>query len=305
MSDLIDLRRLQHMVFLAESLHFSRAAERANLSQTAFSRSIQSLEQELGLRLFDRGTRFVALTASGAQLVEHAREVLSQVRHLKIEAQELLGGTAGRLSFGVSQLVSSELLQQWVDYLQPVDSQVQLDIEVNHWEALSELLLAERIEFFVANADLLASDPRFMLTPLQTRPASIYCRAGHPILHQETFEAAQMLTYPWASARFNHAVAYQLRQLLQFDEQQQLPIQLNCSDLGLLRHRAFNSDCLLVTWQHWLEEDLRAGRMIDLQFFVCPPDHSRVLGLSCSLVQLAGRSLSPLAKRAVTQLLCD
>ena len=54
MSSLIDLLRLTHMVLLSEELHFSRAAKRAHLSQTAFSRSIQSLENDLQLRLFDR-----------------------------------------------------------------------------------------------------------------------------------------------------------------------------------------------------------------------------------------------------------
>ena len=45
----MDLKRLQHLLLLTEELHFSRAAQRANLSQTAFSRSIQTLERELGV----------------------------------------------------------------------------------------------------------------------------------------------------------------------------------------------------------------------------------------------------------------
>lgn len=53
----IELRQLGHLVMLADELSFTRAAIRANLSQTAFSRSIGSLEKRLGVRLFDRGTR--------------------------------------------------------------------------------------------------------------------------------------------------------------------------------------------------------------------------------------------------------
>jgi DNA-binding transcriptional LysR family regulator len=49
------LRHLEHLVLLADELHFARAAERACLSQSAFSRSIQALEDTLGLRLVDAG----------------------------------------------------------------------------------------------------------------------------------------------------------------------------------------------------------------------------------------------------------
>ena len=50
----MNLRRLNHVVALADTLHFARAAEAAHLSQPAFSRSIQAIESELGIRLFDR-----------------------------------------------------------------------------------------------------------------------------------------------------------------------------------------------------------------------------------------------------------
>ncbi|MGH8440901.1 MAG: helix-turn-helix domain-containing protein [Pseudomonas sp.] len=72
MTESIDLKRIRHTVLLSEELHFSRAAERANLSQTAFSRSIQSLEADLGVRLFDRDTRSVMLTAAGREVSARA-----------------------------------------------------------------------------------------------------------------------------------------------------------------------------------------------------------------------------------------
>ena len=61
----MDLRRLNHVVALADTLHFARAAEQVHLSQPAFSRSIQALEYDLFLRLFDRDTGDVRPTTSG------------------------------------------------------------------------------------------------------------------------------------------------------------------------------------------------------------------------------------------------
>ncbi len=85
MNSPIDLRRTQHAVWLAQELSFSRAAQRAHLSQTAFSRSIQALEASLGLQLFDRSTRHVVVTAVGGQWLAQAQAALSQADNLSTD----------------------------------------------------------------------------------------------------------------------------------------------------------------------------------------------------------------------------
>ena len=59
----MDLRKLQHAVLLAQTCHFARAAALAHITQSALSRSISALEDELGMRLFERGNTGVAPTA--------------------------------------------------------------------------------------------------------------------------------------------------------------------------------------------------------------------------------------------------
>ena len=61
----MDIRRLTHFIALAEEGRFAVAAERVHLSQAAFSRSIQALEQRMGLKLFDRGAKGASLTPAG------------------------------------------------------------------------------------------------------------------------------------------------------------------------------------------------------------------------------------------------
>ena len=73
----LDLRLLRHFVAVAEELHFTRAAARLYLAQQALSRDIGRLEQQLGVRLFTRTTRRVALTAEGERLLVRARELLA------------------------------------------------------------------------------------------------------------------------------------------------------------------------------------------------------------------------------------
>jgi DNA-binding transcriptional LysR family regulator len=73
----LDLRLLRHFVVVAEELHFTRAAARLYLAQQALSRDVARLERQLGVRLFTRTTRRVALTPDGERLLVRARELLA------------------------------------------------------------------------------------------------------------------------------------------------------------------------------------------------------------------------------------
>jgi DNA-binding transcriptional LysR family regulator len=73
----MELRQLRYFVTLAEELHFGRAAEREHIVQSALSQQVQRLERELGVRLLERSTHHVALTAAGAVFLVEARQILA------------------------------------------------------------------------------------------------------------------------------------------------------------------------------------------------------------------------------------
>lgn len=93
----MDLRQLRHVVAVADTLHFGRAAERLNMTQPPLSQSILAIENELGVRLFERTKRRVVLTEIGSQWVVHARKVLEAAGDLPAIARRLSNGEAGRL----------------------------------------------------------------------------------------------------------------------------------------------------------------------------------------------------------------
>jgi DNA-binding transcriptional LysR family regulator len=80
----VELRHLRYFVAVAEELHFRKAAERLHVAQPAVSEQIRKLEQELGVTLFNRSQRSVALTPAGTALLEEARRVL---RHAEVAQQ--------------------------------------------------------------------------------------------------------------------------------------------------------------------------------------------------------------------------
>src|SRR5919204_384899 len=75
----MELRQLRYVVAVADHLHFTRAAEALHVAQPALSQQVRRLERELGLDLFTRTSRSVALTDAGEAVVARARRILGEV----------------------------------------------------------------------------------------------------------------------------------------------------------------------------------------------------------------------------------
>jgi len=98
--DWMELRHLRYFVTTAETLHFTRAAERLGITQSALSVQIRSLEEELGIRLLERNNRCLALTSAGAVFLREAKVTLASAEHAALRAQQAANGQIGRLKIG-------------------------------------------------------------------------------------------------------------------------------------------------------------------------------------------------------------
>jgi DNA-binding transcriptional LysR family regulator len=102
MNEEIELRHLRYFLAVAETLHFSKAAERLGIAQPPLSQQIKRLEQLLGHRLFDRTTRGVKLTLAGQLLAERARSTIEKVHDDLAQVRRLGRGEEGTLTVGFS-----------------------------------------------------------------------------------------------------------------------------------------------------------------------------------------------------------
>jgi DNA-binding transcriptional LysR family regulator len=96
------LRLLRYFAVLAEELHFGRAAERLAMTQPPLSSAIKALEEELGVRLFERSSKHVALTSAGHAYLAEVRAVLDRVASAGEMARAVAAGLRGRLDIGIT-----------------------------------------------------------------------------------------------------------------------------------------------------------------------------------------------------------
>jgi DNA-binding transcriptional LysR family regulator len=106
----MELRHLRYFSAVAEDLSFRRAARRLHVSEPALSQQIGDLEDELGLRLFDRNSRRVALTEVGRIFLVGARRALVSVEKAIAQAKEAAAGDRGRLSIGTIAPITQAFL---------------------------------------------------------------------------------------------------------------------------------------------------------------------------------------------------
>src|SRR5215217_6702653 len=106
----MELRHLRYFVVVAQEVNFTRAAQRLRIAQPALSSQIKKLEQELGVRLFERVGRGVRLTEAGHLLLEEARHHFVQIEQTVRVVQETGHGEIGRLSLGFIPAASNNIL---------------------------------------------------------------------------------------------------------------------------------------------------------------------------------------------------
>ena len=100
MSNQVELRHFRYFLALAESLHFRKAAEKLFISQPGLTRQIQQMEKLLGVQLFARSNKQVALTPAGQFLQRELQLVLQQLDQAILQSQQISDGLAGSIRIG-------------------------------------------------------------------------------------------------------------------------------------------------------------------------------------------------------------
>lgn len=290
---MMDLRRLSHVLALADALHFARAAERVHLSQPAFSRSIQAIETDLGIRLFDRDVGDVRPTPAGEFVIERARRLLFDARCLQRDVDLFRDSQLGDTAFGAGPFPAATLMPRALSELRRRYPKVAVRVEQSNWKQLLERLRAEDIEFFVADVRDLPQDHALEIRPLGTQSGFFYVRTAHPLAgHQCT--VADVWQHGIAATKLPSVLRAELARVLGLPAREEAVLALECDDIAILRAVALSTDTVLAATQTSVQADLDAGTLLPLRIEGLPSLFSEM-----GVVSLRNRTPSPMAQHAI------
>ena len=188
----VELRQLRYFVTLAEELHFGRAAEREHIVQSALSQQVQRLERELRVRLLERSTHHVSLTAAGAVFLVEARQILAHVDRA-VGVARRAEGAAATLRVGIidSSYDSMPQILHEVQARYPglVIHQVEASVPGQYQQ-----LIDGRLDVGVGRAALAPAEVASLL--FRQDPLGVLVPAGHRFAAMEDVPVADLAAEP-------------------------------------------------------------------------------------------------------------
>lgn len=280
------LVQLRHLVSLAQTGSFSRSAEALHLTQPALSRSIRSLEDELGQPLFDRIGWRSEPTPFGREVLARARRLITEAEDLQETAERLQAGQAGRLRVGLGSGPGAILTVPILHHMATHHPAAQVEFARGHTALLEQALRERRLDALVVDARSVPPSADLQVERLAELRGAFLCRAGHPLLDSApqaplTFETLRR--FPMASTPLSDEIGRLLQE--RYGPQAHLDdcITLRCEDIATLVQVVASSDAILLA--------VRAAAPELVELPLTPPlDATARFGL----VTLVGRSEPPL-----------
>lgn len=273
---------------LARLSNYGRAADELNITQPALSRSIQALEDEFNVKLFDRGRSGVYLTSSGTMLAERAKNLIGIARDLQRDLSRTGAEKVGDVSFGISPLPGTFLLEDLLTDLVNNHTSIRMVIEIHTPEILLQQLKAELIEFCVCDESLIIEASGVEMSALAALPFSLLVRAGHPLAGAKSVTFSEIEDYPVVSgilsARATSNIAKAVNSEFKFT--------VACDNFFVLKELTLHSNAI------WLSSRVMTAAHNDKTKFreLVHESHHFRHNFNLVLVTLKGRSLSPAAQ---------
>jgi len=299
----MDLRQLRYFIALNEHRSFVRAADAMGITQPAFSRSIQGLEQEFGCVLVDRGNKDLRPTPEGQVVLQHALSLVQGAALLTSQVTQMTKLDAGELRFGCGPGAAVALVPTAVAQFISAHPNVRTRFAVDNWENLSRSLGREDIEFFIADGRHFDADPNYQTRALSPRRGVFFCRAGHPLLAKESLSTNDLFDYPLATTFRPPNIRKILSDLS--GRQDFLP-SVECEHGYALLNVVMHSDTIGIACNANLRPYQRDGGLVALKLSDLAPEHEEAFYTRYGVVSRVGYGLSPLAQGLVRQLIaCD
>lgn len=261
----MDLRQLRYFLAVAEHGSFTRGAAMTGRTQQALSKGIQSLEQQLGARLFERGPREARPTAVGRLLLEHARAADEAVRSFEERLLELQTGEEGEVRIGTGPTGAGSVVAPAVLALRRQWPGIGVRVSGGILPELLPALLARELDLVVALDTMGLGDPRLHRELLLRDEYRVLAHASHPLADKANIAPTDLLRWPWVLGRRLGAVETGFRE--RFTDAGLAPpaTPVESASLELLRALVREGQYLTLMPCRLLQAELLAGEWVRLR----------------------------------------
>jgi DNA-binding transcriptional LysR family regulator len=278
----VDLTKLNHILVVARTLSFSRAAEELHLTQPALSKSISNVEERFGIRIFDRGRSGVTVTPIGALVIAEAQSLVGSARTLGHNLRLYAKGEAGILAIGMGPLVASMILPGLGSHFLVSAPQLEIRASIKPPTVLLKELTDDVIELAVCATEHILVPDHMVALAVGEVTFETFVRSGHPLAGRSDLTVADIDAYPFARVGDVHMEA---------------PARAGggfiCDNYHILQETVLRSDCIWYTSHNFVTPLLADGRLAQLQVHGGPVTRSKL-----AIVRKRGRTGSPAASVA-------
>lgn len=245
------LSQLRDVIAVAERGSLRAAARHLGLAQPAITRSIQEIERELGVALFERQAKGMVLTPMGELFVRRANAVQGELRRARDEIDQLRGQTTGRISVGLSTVSHIALLPRALDMFRARYPEVFLDFAEGLFPTMEAALKDGNLDFYVGPLPETQLPKDFAVEKLFDNERVILARQGHPLARAQSLR--ELVDAGWITTSITVQHNAELAPLFERHGLPEPKIRMRAHSALTMIVAAANSDLLTMLPKQWCE----------------------------------------------------
>ena len=287
----MNIKHLEHLLALADTGSFSRAAEKLFITQSALSRSIQSLEGDLGARVLDRIGKRNELTPLGLDVVARARHIVRDAAELRHSAQLLQQGGKGSISVGLGSGPGALLTIPLMCAAAAPSSGtpgMRVSITRGSTELQIQQLRSRQLDAMVVDMRRVTPATDLNIESLGDIRAGFIVNATHPLAAKRAVSFQDIMQYPVASTPLSDEVVRLLVDQFGVSANPSDMVTLLCEDVASLLATVAQTPAIYLGVVAAARAGLKEGSLVELP--IKPPLKATA---RFAYVTLAGRTEAP------------
>jgi DNA-binding transcriptional LysR family regulator len=240
------LTQLRHFIGLAKAGSFVKASSQLFLTQPALSRSIKSLEDELGQQLFDRSGKKIELTPFGHSTLQRCQGLLEEVEALKRAGKVLEATDRGHVRLGLSSGPGAMLTAPIMQHFSKHFPKFHVEIVRANTEALTYMLCERTVDALVIDIRSMRPATDLQVTEIGEMKGAFMCRKNHPLAKLAKVSFKQLRQYAVASTPLSDELARVLIERYGEAAHPDVLVNYSSDEISQLIHVVEHTDTLLL-----------------------------------------------------------